>query len=201
MTATKRGIILIGGGGHCKSVIDVIELEGKYNILGILDNNLPIGHSIVGYTIIGKDEDILKFSKRENTYFIITVGQIKSVDARVLIYETLKRYHCKLATVISPRAYVSSNATIKRGTVIHHDALVNSGVEIGKNCIINSKALIEHGVKIGNFCHISTGAIVNGESKIADKCFLGSNSTISNSIFIGNNIIISAGKFIKYNID
>ena len=34
----KRKIpILIGGGGHCKSVIDVIEQEAKFEIAGIVD--------------------------------------------------------------------------------------------------------------------------------------------------------------------
>ena len=32
-----KQIILIGGGGHCKSCIDVIENGNKYKIRGIID--------------------------------------------------------------------------------------------------------------------------------------------------------------------
>ncbi len=193
MPNQKENLILIGGGGHCQSVIDVIELENRYNIIGILDVNIPLGHSILGYKVIGEDKDISKFSRKENVYFLITVGQIKSNTTRILIHGILKDNNCKLATVISPRAYISPNSIIKSGTVIHHDVLINAGVEIGENCIINTKAIIEHGVKVGDFCHISTGAIVNGESKIADGCFLGSNSTISNSESVKSGSIINAG--------
>lgn len=200
MPDKRENLVLIGGGGHCQSVIDVIELENRYNIMGILDVNIPLGQTILGYKVIGEDKDISKFSRKENVYFLITVGQIKSNTTRILIHGILKDNKCKLATVISPRAYISPNSIIKSGTVIHHDVFINAGVEIGENCIINTKAIIEHGVKVGDFCHISTGAIVNGEAKIANGCFLGSNSTISNSIFISKNTIISAGKFVKENI-
>ncbi len=200
MPNQKENLILIGGGGHCQSVIDVIELENRYNIIGILDVNLPLGHTVFGHKVIGEDRDISKFSRKENVYFLITVGQIKSNSTRISINRILNSNNCKLATVISPRAYISPNSIIKSGTVIHHDVLINAGVEIGENCIINTKAIIEHGVKVGDFCHISTGAIVNGEAKIADGCFLGSNSTISNSISISKNIIVGAGKFVKENI-
>tara|TARA_R100000935_G_scaffold9585_5_gene19442 strand:+ start:10076 stop:10678 length:603 start_codon:yes stop_codon:yes gene_type:complete len=200
MTETKRGLILIGGGGHCKSVIDIIELENKYIIIGILDKNIPLGNTVLGYRVIGEDKDIERFSQNINIDFLITIGQIKTVNLRISINKILTDNKCRLATVISPRAYVSSNAVIKKGSVIHHDALINAEAEIGENCIINTKALIEHGVKIGDFCHISTGVVVNGDSKIGDKCFIGSNATISNSITIKKNIIVSAGKFIKYSI-
>ncbi len=200
MPNQKENLILIGGGGHCQSVIDVIELENRYNIVGILDVNIPLGQTVLGHKVIGEDKDITKFSREENIFFLITVGQIKSNTKRILIHRILKDNNSKLATVISPRAYISPNSIIKSGTVIHHDVLINAGVEIGENCIINTKAIIEHGVKVGDFCHISTGAIVNGESKIADGCFLGSNSTISNSISISKNIIVGAGKFVKENI-
>lgn len=200
MTETKRGLILIGGGGHCKSVIDIIELENKYIIIGILDKNIPLGNTVLGYRVIGEDKDIVRFSQNINIDFLITIGQIKTVNLRISINKILTDNNCRLATVISPRAYVSSNAVIKKGSVIHHDALINAEAEIGENCIINTKALIEHGVKIGDFCHISTGVVVNGDSKIGDKCFIGSNATISNSITIKNNSLVSAGKFIKFSI-
>ncbi len=192
-------IILIGGGGHCTSVIDVIELEAKYKIIGIIDENLALGSKISGYEIIGRDEDIAKYAEQDNLQFLITVGQIKSYIIRKKIANKLKQNNCILATVVSPRAYVSSSAIIGKGTVVHHDVLINTGVEIGENCIINSKSLLEHGAKIDNFCHISTGAIVNGETKIKQGCFLGSNSTIAQNLLIPENSVISAGSFIKDN--
>ena len=53
-------LILIGGGGHCKSCIDVIEMEGKYHIAGIVDVSKKLQKRILGYTIMGTDQDLPK---------------------------------------------------------------------------------------------------------------------------------------------
>ena len=195
MVELKKNIVLVGGGGHCISVIDIIENGNEYNILGILDSNVS-ENNILGYKVLGGDNLIPKLVN-ENTYFLITVGQIKSFSIRKNIAKNLTENNAKLATVISCLAYVSKHAQIEEGTIIMNHAVVNAKSKIGKNCIINTKANIEHGVSIGEFCHISTCAVVNGESVIGKGTFIGSNATISNNILIKDNSIISAGKFIK----
>lgn len=195
MSETKPNLVLIGGGGHCVSVIDVIENSNKFNILGILDSNI-IENNILGYNILGSD-DLIPELVNENTYFLITVGQIKRYSVRKNISKILTENNAKLATVISSLAYVSKHALIGEGTVIMNHAVVNAKSKIGNNCIINTKSNIEHGVLIGEFCHISTCAVVNGGSVIGNGTFIGSNATISNNTIIKENSIISAGKFIK----
>ena len=195
MSEIKPNIILIGGGGHCVSVIDVIETDNKFNILGILDSNIK-ENNVLGYKILGGD-NLIPELVNENTYFLITVGQIKSYSIRKKISKILIENNAKLATVISSLAYVSKHTQIGEGTIIMNHAVVNAKSRIGKNCIINTKANIEHSVSIGEFCHISTCAVVNGDSVIGSGTFIGSNATISNEISIKENSIISAGKFIK----
>ena len=195
MSETKPNLVLIGGGGHCVSVIDVIENGNKFNILGILDSNSK-EDNLLGYKILG-DDNLIPELVNENTYFLITVGQIKSYSIRRNIAKILSENNAKLATVISPLAYVSKHAQIEEGAVIMNHAVVNAKSKIGKNCIINTMSNIEHGVSIGDFCHISTCAVVNGKSVIGYGTFIGSNATISNNILIKENSIISAGKFIK----
>lgn len=193
---TKEKIILIGGGGHCKSVIDVIETEDRFDIVGIIDKKELIGQKILGYEIIGCDED-LEFLFKEYKYALITIGQIKSVESRIDIYNKLKKIGFKLPIIISARAYVSKYATVEEGTVIMHDVLVNAGSNIGCNCIINSKALIEHDVTIKEHCHISTGAIVNGGVVVEQRSFIGSNSVTKQYITIPKDSFIKAGSLSK----
>ncbi|MDA7813055.1 NeuD/PglB/VioB family sugar acetyltransferase [Flavobacteriaceae bacterium] len=195
MVEIKKNIVLVGGGGHCISVIDIIENGNEFNILGILDSNIR-ENNILGYKVLGND-NLIPELVNENTYFLITVGQIKSYSIRKNIAKTLRENNAKLATVISSLAYVSKHAHIEEGTVIMNHAIVNANSKIGKNCIINTKSNLEHGVSIGDFCHISTSAVVNGDSVIGKGSFIGSNATISNNISIKENSIISAGKFIK----
>tara|TARA_B110000971_G_C19973372_1_gene483719 strand:- start:776 stop:1363 length:588 start_codon:yes stop_codon:yes gene_type:complete len=195
MNKVKPNLVLIGGGGHCISVIDIIENQGKFNILGILDTNIN-ENNILGYPILGGD-DLIKELVKKNTYFLITVGQINSYSIRENIEKMLIEHNAKLATVVSPLAYVSKHASVGEGSVIMNGAIVNAKSKIGKNCIINTKSNIEHGVSIGDFCHISTCAVVNGDSVIGRGTFIGSNATISNAITINDNSVISAGKFVK----
>ena len=169
-------IILIGGGGHCRSVIDVIEQSGRYKIAGIIDQRERIGDSVLGYKIIGCDDDLERIRK-DIRFACITVGQIGTSEARCRIYEKLYSLNYVLPVVISPFSYVSKHASVGQGSVIMHHALVNAGAKIGVNCIINTKALIEHDAVIGNHCHVATAAVVNGGVTIRDGTFFGSNAT------------------------
>ncbi|TRX70542.1 NeuD/PglB/VioB family sugar acetyltransferase [Carboxylicivirga sp. M1479] len=196
----KQPIILIGGGGHCKACIDVIEQEGKYEIAGIVDQKEKVGQKILGYTIIGCDDDLPELF---NTYkqAIITVGQIRSAKVRILLFEKLKTIGFQLPVIISPLAYVSSSAHIEEGSIVMHHALVNTEAHVGQNNIINSKALIEHESTIGKHNHISTACQLNGQVKVADECFIGSGSTIANNVSIVSNVIVPAGTNVYKNIN
>ncbi len=195
----KPDIILIGGGGHCKAVIDVIEAENTFHIAGILDVPKKIGESVLGYPIIGSDDDIGHFIKKYKAVFI-TVGQIKSPDLRIKLFEKAKNAGGNFPVIISPEAYVSKHSEIQEGTIIMHGAVINADSKIGKNTIINNLALIEHDVIIGNHCHISTNSSVNGGTKLGNNCLAGSNSVLKQNISITSNTIIGAGAVVTKDI-
>jgi sugar O-acyltransferase (sialic acid O-acetyltransferase NeuD family) len=188
---SRKQIILLGGGGHCESCIDVIEQSGEYEIIGILDMPEKVGRKILNTFIIGIDEDIVKFKKTVKYYFI-TVGQIRSAERRILLYNLLKKHKIQIPTINSPNAYVSPHSQIGGGTIIMHHAIINAGAKLGNNCIINSRALIEHDAIIGNHCHISTGAIINGEVKVGDQTFFGSGAVAIQGSIIPDNSFIKA---------
>lgn len=189
-------LILLGGGGHCKSCIDVIEQEGKYQIAGILDNEKLLGQQLLNYQFIGTDDDISKFAD-EGYIFLITVGQIKSSAIRKQLFSLLTGCNAEIATVISPRAYVSKYAQVGKGSIIMHDVLVNASTSVGKNCIINTKALIEHDAIIEDFCHISTSAVINGGVTLKEGTFFGSNAVSKEYIGTDKDDFIKAGSTYK----
>lgn len=194
----KRSLILIGGGGHCKSVIEVAESAG-YEIKGILDMPDEVGKEVLpGHKIIGIDEDIPQYV--EECDFIITVGFIKNPALRIKLYNKVKAAGGRLATIIASTAHVSKYAELGEGTVIMHHAFVNAGAKIGDNCIINTFVNIEHDAEVGNQCHISTGTMVNGECKIGENCFIGSQSVCANCIEIASDIIVGAGSVVRKSI-
>ena len=176
-------ILLVGGGGHCKSVIDVIEQEGNYTIVGIVDKKELIGQEVLGYKVIGCDDDLEELFLKYK-YALVTVGQIKSNTLRVKLFTVLKKIGYELPVIVSSLAYVSKHAKVEEGTVIHHQALVNANATIGANCIINTKALIEHDATIEGHCHISTATVINGGVTVKANSFVGSNATTREYIIL-----------------
>ena len=194
----KRPLILIGGGGHCKSVIEVAESAG-YEIKGILDMPDEVGKDVLpGHKVIGTDDEIPQYVDKAE--FVITVGFIKNPTIRIKLYNKVKEAGGKLATVIASTAHVSEYSTIGEGTVVMHQAFVNAGAHIGANCIINTFCNIEHDAQIGDQCHISTGSMVNGDCKVGDRCFIGSQSALANGITIDDDIIVGAASFVRKSI-
>ena len=191
-----KSIVLIGGGGHCKSVIDVLEQEGQFKIEGIVDKSELLGNCVLGYSFIGVDNDMPKLAKKYK-YALITVGQIKSPLLRIKLFDLAIKSGFTLPKIISPNAYVSKHASIGKGVVVMHNAVVNANASIGDNCIINTKALIEHDCLISKHCHISTNATINGGSKVESRCFVGSNATTKELVTISENSFINAGSLVK----
>jgi sugar O-acyltransferase (sialic acid O-acetyltransferase NeuD family) len=192
-------LLLIGGGGHCRSCIDVIEAEGRYRIRGIVQP-LPGGiDEIFVYPVLGSDED-LPFLLQETPQALVTVGQIRSPEIRIRLYELIKQSGGKMPRIISTFAYCSKYAKMNEGTIVMHGAIVNAGASIGTNCIINSQALIEHDVVVADHCHVSTGARVNGSVTIGKGSFIGSGAILKEGIEIGENVIISSGQVVMNDV-
>lgn len=192
-----KPLILVGGGGHCKSVIEAAESAG-YSILGVLDLPEEVGKEILSTKVIGTDDDIPAYVDKAE--FVITVGFIKNPVVRIKLYNRIKEAGGKLTTVIASTAHVSKYATLGEGTVVLHHAFVNADAKVGCNVILNNFVNIEHDAVIGDQCHISTGAMVNGECKVGERCFIGSQSVLANCITVGDDIIVGAGSVVRKSI-
>lgn len=192
-----KKVILVGGGGHCKSVIDVAESAG-YSIMGILDMPELVGSTVLGYPVIGTDDTISDYV--EEALFVVTVGHIKDASLRIKLHERIKNAGGRLATIVASTAHVSRFASVGEGSVIMHQAMVNADARIGSGCIINTFANIEHDAFVGDYCHISTGSMVNGNCIVGQGVFLGSQSVLVNGISITDGCVFAAGSMVRKNI-
>jgi len=191
----KPKLVLIGGGGHCAACIDVIELENRFEIAGIVEREV-VSNELLGYPILGNDDELTGI-RATCDYALITVGQIISPAIRVRLFEYAKSLGFILPTIISQRAYVSKYASLGEGTIVMHDALINASANIGNNCIINTKALVEHDAVVEDHSHISTGAIVNGSARIRIGTFVGSNSVTRECVETEEYDFIKAGSLFR----
>ena len=191
----NKRLLLLGGGGHCRSCIDVIEAQGIYEIVGVVQPKIEKVKQLFGYSVVGCDGQLSALIG-ETRAAMITVGQIKTPNTRIRLFNLLKNHGAEMPIIKSPFAYCSNRALIGEGTILLHGALVNANAEIGRNCIINSMALVEHDATIADHCHIATGAKVNGGVFIGQGSFIGSGCVIREGVRIGERAVIGAGEIV-----
>ena len=191
----KIGIILVGGGGHCKSVIDVLVDSQEFKIIGILDMKDKVGTNLLGFPIIGTDEDIPKLVIKYK-HFHITIGHIFSNVKRVNLYHSIESLGGSFPIIKAYDAHISNYALISPGTFIGHKAVINAGAEVGCNCIINTGAVIEHDTILGNHSHISTCVTVNADCQVGEGSFLSSHVVINRGVKIPPESRIYSGSIV-----
>lgn len=190
---TKAPILLVGAGGHARACIDVIEQEGRFAVAGLVGLPHEVGTRMLGYPVLGTDAD-LPALLGDYAHALVTVGQIKTPEPRMRLFDLLEQNGCDLPVIVSPRAYVSPHATLGSGTIVMHGAVVNAGAVVGRNCIINSQSLVEHDVVIADHCHIATAAAINSGVRIGAATFVGSNCSVRQVINIGEHCVIGMGQ-------
>ena len=193
MTIDQDKIILLGGGGHAKVLIELIKISGQYEIAGILDTQLEAGTQVLGVYVLGKDDLLPELSEKGITNACISVGSVKDNSKRKKLYEKVKQIGFYIPLLIHPQAIVSKDSKISEGAQIMVGAIIQTGCLIGENTIINTGSIIEHDCYIGKHVHICPGSVVSGECTIEDGAFVGAGSTIKHGVKIGKGAIVGAG--------
>lgn len=196
----NKKILLIGGGGHCKSVLDSLLELNEYTEIGIVDKKENIGSFVLGFPVIGCDDDLPQLFSNEYKYAFVTVGSIGNPSLRIKLYNILSEIGYEIPVIIDASAKVSKHAKLEQGVFIGKLGIVNAGSLIKKGVIINSGSTIEHDCQIGAFAHIAPGAVLGGEVVIGENSHVGSNSTIKQQVHIGSNSIIGMGSVVLNNI-
>ena len=188
-----KPLLVIGCGGHAKSVIDIIESTKLWEIIGLIGLEHEVGSSVLGHPIVGTDLDLPDLRMSSDSA-VLALGQLPSPRPRQNIQQLLNQLDFKLPTLISPHAIVSQHSRLGEGSIIGHGAIVNANAQVGSYCTINTRALVEHDASIGDHCHISTGALVNGNVVLGTGCFIGSGSIIREGLVLPPDTVVSAGK-------
>ncbi|KAJ52331.1 UDP-perosamine 4-acetyltransferase [Clostridium tetanomorphum] len=195
-----KKIVLIGAGGHCKVVIDIIKSRNEYEIIGVTEKQL-VKDNVAGIPILGDDSILQQLYSHGVEYAFICIGAINNLGLRNKIYKNLKEIGFKLPVIRHITSVISPRTSIDEGTCIMPGAIINSDTIIGKNCIINTSSVVEHDCKVGDNCHISPGAVIAGGVEILKDTHIGLGSRVIESVKIGSNVIIGAGATVINNVE
>jgi sugar O-acyltransferase (sialic acid O-acetyltransferase NeuD family) len=195
-------IVLLGIGGHAKSIVDSIEKAGEFRIIGFLDYPDKSGFTYRGYTVIGEDSDLDVLYESGVKYAFPTVGFMGKSTVRDKLYEKLCSIGFCIPNIVDKTAIIAKDAKLveNSGIFVGKGAIINSNASIHEMSILNSGSVIEHDCEVGAFSHIAVGAVVCGGVKIGIHTMVGANATILQERIIGNRVIIGAGCTVTTNI-
>lgn len=193
-----KNIIVVGSGGHAKVVIDMLEKQRQYSIVGLIDKKENVGKTVSGYTVLGDIEYLLDIKKDlyggivaigENWTRSVVVSQITSVMPNF-----------RFVTAIHPSAIIAEGVKIGCGTTVSAGVIINKDSIIGNHCIINTKSSVDHDNLIGNFVSLFPNVTIGGNVSIGDFSSICLGSNVINSTTIGKHTVIGAGSTVLENI-
>lgn len=194
-------LLLIGGGGHCKTVIEAIESQNCYDEIGIIDVSENVGKQILSCKIVGTDLELNRFFNDGFKNAFIAMGTIGNPYKRISLYMKLKEQGFSLPTISHRSASISQYARIAEGSLIAKNVIINADTTIGKCTILNTGCIIEHDCKIGDFSHIAPGTVLSGNVIIGKAAHIGSNSVIRQNSVIGDRTIIGIGSVVINDVE
>lgn len=194
-------IMLIGGGGHCRAVIDTLKLNNEYEIIGIFDKAENIGGDIYGVPFVAEDSDVSRYYDSGIKLCFICVGSVGDPRKRIMLYENMKKAGFKMPNIMHPSAVVSPYVKFGEGNYVGPGAIINAGTSVGDNCIINTGAILDHDCLIGDNVHIATGAVLSGGVKVRENSHIGSGASVIQYAVIGDNTLIGSGSNVVCDIE
>ena len=191
-----KNIVLIGGGNQAHYCIDIIEREGKYNIVGIIDSVQEIGSIRFDYPVLGRQTDIVELCKR---YYIncgiITIGDNWS---RQLVYNDIvsRMPNFEFVNAIHPSVIIGNYVSIGVGVVAMAGVIFNPKATIGDFTFFATGAQVEHDCVISDFASISAGSVTGGYVKMGKFSALTLGVTVFDRLEIGENTVVGAGSIV-----
>lgn len=188
-----KKLLLIGGGGHARVVLDAVKGGRVYRPVGLVDPALTKGIRVGGVPVLGGDEVLPGLYQRGLKACIIAVGGGANPGQRTLLAVRLERMGFTFASVIHPRAVISPRVVLGPGAFVAAGAVINGGARIGSHAIINTGAIVEHDCHIGSFAHIAPGVTLGGSVRVGDQALVGLGSSVRPGLRIGEGATVGVG--------
>ena len=191
-----HNIVIIGASGHGNVVLDCIEKEGKYRVVGFIDSFKKKGLSHNGYPILGTEFDLPYILSAYNVSGgIVAIGDNwlrKKMEDRVKAIVPELRY----ITAVHPNAIIGKRCAIGEGSVVLAGAVVNSGSVVGRFCILNTNSSLDHDSIIGDYSSLAPRVTTGGNLILGCFSAICLGASIIENVEIGDHTVIGAGALV-----
>jgi sugar O-acyltransferase (sialic acid O-acetyltransferase NeuD family) len=184
---------VIGSSGHASVLIDAIELNGGYRVIGYLDDTVSVGTVRMGYSVLGGLKNAASVcAERMIDHVVVAIGDNWG---RRKVYSDLLEWcpNLKFPIVRHPSAIVAASAAIGKGAAILAGSHVGPGSRIGEFCIINTGSSVDHDCAMDNFSSVAPGVFMGGLVQIGECSAIGVGASISDRISIGRHSVVGTG--------
>lgn len=193
-------ILLIGCGGHAKSVVDAIEAAGQYTIAGFISTPEERDFTYRGYRVLGTDEDLPALCADGVAFAALCIGYLGEGDLRQRLATKAVAAGLAMPTIVDPTAVVATDAVIGAGAFIGKRAVVNSAAVVGRLAIVNTAAVVEHDCRVGDFSHVAVGAALCGGVTVGTSALIGAGATVLQGLTIGDHARVGGGATVLTNV-
>jgi len=193
-------LILLGGGGHARVLLDVARLTGR-TVNCIFDDNPALLGSLIDGVEVRAGIDALKALSPVSFELINAVGSAGLPVTRRAVYDRGRSAGFSFATIVHPAAIVAQSAVIRPGVQILAGAVVGPGAVLAEDVVINTGATVDHDVSIKAHSHIAPGVTVCGGVSIGKGCHIGCGATLIQGVRIGDGVLIAAGAVVVADVE
>lgn len=193
-------ILIYGGGGHGKMVIDLLRALGTYHLAGIVDDGQQAGSTVMGVPVLGGAGALPGLHQQGVRLAANAVGGIGNINTRIKIFKRLAEAGFACPAIAHPTAYLDPSASLAAGAQVFVHAYVGGEVSVGYGCIINTGVIVSHDCVLGNFVNLSPGAILAGEVQVGDGALIGMGVTVNLGVKIGAGARIGNAATVKADV-
>jgi acetyltransferase EpsM len=195
-----QALVIYGGGGHGKALIDLVRALKIYTIVGVLDDGLPAGGEIMGFPVLGGAEALAGLHQRGVRQAVNAVGGIGDIAVRIKVFKRLEMAGFTCPAVVHPSAVIEPGARIAQGAQVFAHAYVGSESVIGFGAIVNTGAIVSHECRLGEFANLSPGAILAGQVEIGAGALIGMGATVNLRVRVGAGARVGNGATVKEDV-
>lgn len=195
-----KKIVIIGASGHGGMILECIQKEGKYTVLGFLDSYKKPGTPFCGLKILGNEQLVPELISQQDLYGVIIA--IGNNYTRMIMRDRLLKImpRIRFVSVVHPSAILSNTTEIGVGTIIMPGVIINSNSKIGDFCIVNTNASLGHDGHMEDFSSISPGVCTGGNLRLGEFSAISLGANVIENISIGTHCIIGAGSLVVSDI-
>jgi len=199
-SSSRTPVVLIGAAGHASVVLDALQRQGIYDVVGLLDRSKPVGSICGDLRVEGTQDDLPALRDRyPELEAVIAVGE-NWVRSRISQEIRQLCPGIKFATVVHPSAQIGRGVTIGEGSVILAGAVLNASARIGEGSILNTRSSLDHDCVMGDFSSLGPAAAVGGSTTIGCFSYVGIGASVIQGISIGDHTVVGAGAVVVRHI-